>query len=122
MKHGPLILRKTLGKRQRVMNKRASLWQAMRILRTFAISDLLAVCELPGEKRMSVTSYCGLLHRAGYLNKLRTHRGQHETMFSLMRNSGPHPPAYIVQRRELFDPNTMLTHSLPRKGKRHVGK
>jgi hypothetical protein len=120
MTPGPIVHRNTLRKRQRCMSKRATLWAAMRMLRHFTIGDLLAVCDLDARKRMSVTSYCGQLRRAGFLRMAEPNRGQHQAGFVLARNSGPQPPAFITRKYAMYDANTEQTYPLKRTS--HAGK
>ncbi len=84
---------------------RGRLWYAMRVLRTFTASDLMAVAEI--EKRHSVLTFLSLLRRSGYLSATYGNRGRHElTSFRLVRNSGPKCPSTLRNGTVMWDHNT----------------
>lgn len=84
---------------------RARLWYAMRVLRGFTVSDLLAVAEI--DNRKTTASYLNTLVRAGFLTARRGNRGRREeTTFRLARNSGPQCPAVLRKGAAVWDFNT----------------
>ncbi|HZF97809.1 MAG TPA: hypothetical protein VEY92_06125 [Pseudoxanthomonas sp.] len=88
---------------------RARLWYAMRVLRSFTVSDLLAVADI--EKRRTASSFLNTLARAGFLNARRGNRGRREeTTFRLARNSGPQCPAVLRKGEAVWDFNTNTEH------------
>jgi hypothetical protein len=94
-------------------NKRAKLWDAMRMLPHFTAGDLLAVCELTS--RHSVLTFIGQLRRAGFAAvAFRGNEAVHEqAAFRLIRNTGPTAPALITRAGKpvgLFDLNTDQEH------------
>lgn len=88
---------------------RARLWYAMRVLRSFTVSDLLAVAEI--ENRRTTSSFLNTLARAGFLVARRGNRGRREeTSFRLARNSGPQCPAVLRKGAAVWDFNTNTEH------------
>lgn len=88
---------------------RARLWYAMRVLRSFTVSDLLAVVEI--ENRRTTSSFLNTLARAGFLVARRGNRGRREeTSFRLARNSGPQCPAVLRKGAAVWDFNTNTEH------------
>lgn len=99
----------TKGSRHRA----AKAWQAMRILRHFTADDLLAVCEFEKRQRQSLLTFLGYLRRAGYLRAHYGNPGRHEvTRYTLIRNSGPFPPAIVRNRTSVWDWNTETEYPL----------
>lgn len=94
-------------------HRRARLWQAMRILRTFTAFDLLAVAELDGNCKHSVLVFLSQLRRAGYLRAHYGNPGLHEpTRFVLVRDSGPYTPALVKRGAAIWDWNTETEYPL----------
>lgn len=90
---------------------RGKLWYAMRTLRSFRISELIAVAEAPN--RDSVQTFVGQLRRAGYIHPRHLNRGAHqETIFTLVRNSGPLCPAVMKRGTAVWDYNTETEYSI----------
>lgn len=88
---------------------RARLWYAMRVLRSFTVSELLAVTEI--ENRRTTSSFLNTLVRAGFLSARRGNRGRREeTTYRLARNSGPHCPALLRRGATVWDFNTHTEH------------
>ena len=79
----------------------AKLWTAARILTSFTASDLVAVAEY--DNKASAQAYLNKLRRAGYLRTQRSATG--ETVWTLIRNSGPKTPAIIRNRTAVWDYN-----------------
>ncbi len=91
------------GKRE---HKRARIWQAMRIMRSFTLADLVATCEYPQEHKRSIGVFVSALRRAGYLTVQRRNIGKHEApVFRLVRNSGPHCPSIVHRGATVLDHN-----------------
>ena len=107
-------MRYWLARRQAGMRGRAKLWEAMRILREFTASELMAVCELESRQRATVLTYVSQLRRAGFVRVARAgHQGRHEqNTFRIARNSGPLPPAIVRYGAAMYDPNTEQEYSL----------
>lgn len=109
----PYVLRKWTRKRQRVLNKRVKMWDAMRILRVFTAPDILAVCELTN--RRSALTFIGQLRRAGYVANVGGNVGLHEhRRYRLVRNTGPIAPSLIGRGRAIYDHNTDKEYPLER--------
>lgn len=83
-----------------------ALWRAMRLLRQFDATDLVASTALarPDIEVATARSYCQFLTRAGYLRCVRPARGEREATYSLVRNTGPVAP-FMRRVRVLVDPN-----------------
>ena len=96
-------------RRQQADSKRQPVWQAMRVLRDFTTADIAAVCEI--DKPDSVRSYCNFLVRAGFLRR-RGRGGWHPSRYTLVRNSGPEPPAMVRNGKSVWDPNTGTEYPL----------
>ena len=79
----------------------AKLWAAARILTSFTARDLVAVAEYPN--LTSAQAYLNKLRRAGYFRVMRPSGGQ--TVWTLIRNSGPATPAIIKNRSAEWDYN-----------------
>jgi hypothetical protein len=89
---------------------RGRVWYAMRTLRTFRLSELVAVAEAPS--RDSVQTFLSLLRRAGYIHPRHLNRGKHEeTVFTLVRNTGPLCPAVLNRGKAVWDYNTETEYS-----------
>lgn len=96
-----IALRNQATRTARGDHRCAKLWTAARILGCFTASDLVAVAEYPN--RASAQAYLNKLRHAGYF---RTHRGASgETVWTLIRNSGPQTPAIIRNRTAVWDYN-----------------
>lgn len=107
-------MRYWLRRRQAGMCGRTKLWEAMRILREFTVSELMAVCELEKKRRHAVLTYVSQLRRAGFVRIARAgNQGRQEQhTFRIARNSGPRPPAIVRYGAAMYDPNTELEYSL----------
>ena len=93
------------------VHRRQKLWQAMRILRGFSISDLMAVTEQ--SNRASVLTYLGQLRRAGFVRIQRGNGGRHEpSHFVLIRDSGPKAPGLLRNGAVVYDLNTETEYPL----------
>lgn len=93
------------------VHRRLKQWQAMRILRRFTVSDLLAVTEQTNKH--SLLTYLGQLRRAGFVRAHYGNRGRHEpTQFQLIRDSGPKPPALLKKGSVIYDLNTDTEYPL----------
>lgn len=96
-------LRQQKGSR---LGRRLRIWQAMRIMREFSTPDLAAACELGDNPRIAL-AYISALRRAGYLRTRQPQRGIHRpAIHTLVRNTGPHPPAIVHRGVTVWDPNT----------------
>jgi len=90
---------------------RHRMWQAMRIMREFATPELVAACELGGNG--SALAYISALRRAGFVRTRQPHRGRHQpAIHTLIRNSGPQPPAIVHSGATVWDPNTDTEYSI----------
>jgi len=88
-------------------------WRAMRILRNFTANELLAVCELEAKQRHSLLTFLSHLRRAGYLRVRYGNKGRHEeNHYTLIRDSGPLPPAIVNKRTAVWDWNTETEYPL----------
>lgn len=85
------------------MTAQEKIWKVIRGLNSeFTVDDVMVITE---EKRSTVSVYLSVLLRAGYLRKTgtrRTVRGGGQSLYRLIKNTGPKPP---MQRRCLYDPN-----------------
>lgn len=83
---------------------RDRIWQAMRILRSFTVADLVATAEAGRE---NARRYVVGLRNAGYVVMARPkrngHRGGH-ALYRLVRDTGPHAPRLQSDGRT-YDPN-----------------
>lgn len=94
-------------------HRRARLWYAIRTLRSFEVSDLLAVAEIEDEKRKSVLVFLSQLRRAGFVRAQYGNRGRHEaTRFRLVRDPGPLTPALVDRGAAMWDPNTWTKYDI----------
>lgn len=85
--------------------KRAKLWQAMRILRTFTTFELQAVTE--SEQRHAARTFVAQLLRAGFIAAPPGNRGSHAPLrYKLIRDTGPAAPWLIHCGAAMYDPNT----------------
>lgn len=84
------------------------LWFAMRILRRFTASELCAVAE--HVNKGSAQAYLNKLRHAGFLRAIEN-PGQ-ETVWVLIRNSGPQVPAIIRNRTAVWDYNTGTEYAI----------
>ncbi|WP_162407322.1 hypothetical protein [Pseudoxanthomonas jiangsuensis] len=95
----------SLLKREGDQGVQARLWYAMRVLRSFTPSELMAVAEV--ESRRNTRNYCQRLARAGFLAAIPAPRRlQQETTFRLVRNTGPKCPGVLLARGVVWDHNT----------------
>lgn len=83
-------------------------WQAMRIMRTFTVTEVMAACEYEGSCR-SVHAYLSVLRRTGYVT--RTPEAA-PYQYRLIRDSGPHCPSVIHRGKVVFDHNTDTEYPL----------
>jgi hypothetical protein len=94
-------------------HRRVRLWYAIRTLRSFTISDLLAVAEIEDGKRHSVLTFVSQLRRAGFLRVQYGNKGRHEpAYFRLIRDPGPLTPAIVHHGTAIWDPNTRTTYDI----------
>ncbi len=88
---------------------RARLWRAMRIVRKGSVSEIVRLVLRDGEQAKSVhattTDYLRALALAGYLIDLRR-PGEMEGRYSLIRDTGPLPPARKAGTKVVVDRNT----------------
>ena len=84
----------------------------MRRLRSFDWHELAAVASTPEcpVAPGSARRYVGLLHRAGYLTKVRAARPGRRARWKLRLNTGPRAPRMV---RVVHDPNTGHIHIGP---------
>lgn len=81
------------------------LWYSIRVLRTFTVSDLIAVAEV-GNRR-TTCAYLNTLRRAGFLTVRRCNPGHgDESTWRLVRNTGPQCPAILRRGAAVWDFNT----------------
>lgn len=85
-------------------DSRTRCWTAMRILKTFSISDVVICTEL---SIGCVRSYVANLVKAGFLKTSGPKNNRH---YKLVRNSGPLAPCLI--KNCLFDLNTEISYPL----------
>ncbi len=85
-------------------HKRGALWQALRILREFTCTELLAVTEQTNLQ--SARTYIGQLAKAGYILRINSPSGKLPRRYRLVRNTGPLAPHLMKDRTVFFDPNT----------------
>jgi hypothetical protein len=92
-------------------HQRARLWYAIRTLRSFTVSELLAVAEVDDARRKSVLAFLSQLRRVGFLRAQYGNRGRHEaTHFRLIRDPGPLTPAVVDRGTAVWDPNSWTRH------------
>nr|WP_295832888.1 hypothetical protein [uncultured Azospirillum sp.] len=88
---------------------RARLWRAMRITRKGSVAEIVRLVLRDDERadsvRSTAASYLRVLAKAGYLIDLRRPGGV-EARYSLIRDTGPLPPAYKAGTRVVRDRNT----------------
>jgi len=77
------------------------MWQSMRIMRFFTISDIAQTAEVSVEY---ATVFVNALRRAGYLKRQVGSTGCYAS-HQLLKNTGPHAPRYWSQKRQVFDVN-----------------
>lgn len=83
-----------------VHQQRAKIWQAMRILRRFLISDLASTSEVP---RKHAAVYLHRLRRAEYVREVQPRSRAAEAVYQLVRNTGPLAPR--LGKHGITDPN-----------------
>lgn len=84
------MARKLRGCRQ---TDEGAIWQVMRMLKTFTVSDIvMAIADSREISRSKIQSYCTMLTRTEYLRALRKARGGSDARYRLIRDSGPLPP------------------------------
>jgi len=85
-----------------------NMWRTIRILAEFTPRDIAAhaTTDTVRVSEASARSYCGLLHRTGFLRVVYPSRPKkNPAVYRLIRNSGPKAP--MIQRvKRVFDPNT----------------
>ena len=88
------------------------LWNAMRKLKSFDWHELAAVASTPECPVAPGTAqrYVGLLHRAGYLQKVQPARAGRRARWKLRLDTGPRAPRVV---RAVHDPNTGHIHFGP---------
>jgi hypothetical protein len=83
---------------------RWTMWQCMRVLRTFTLPQLQAVTECGGH---NVKRYVRCLEQVGYVRRVRERKrgaaGSH-TVFALIEDTGPAAPRGQTDGK-LYDPN-----------------
>jgi hypothetical protein len=81
------------------------MWQAMRVMRRFTWRDLAAVSEC-GES--SARKYIRELRRAEYIRPttITNYRPLSDTVYILIRNTGPQAPKLRKRTNIAWDPNT----------------
>lgn len=77
------------------------MWQAMRIMRFFTVSDIAQTSEVSAEY---ATMFISVLRRAGYIKRQAGESGLF-ARHQLLRNSGPHAPRHWSSERKVFDVN-----------------
>lgn len=85
----------------------AAFWTAMRILRRFDPTDVIASISAAraGLELHDARAYCQLLMRAGYLRCIAPAKpGKREACYQLVKNTGPMAP-HPRRLRVLIDPN-----------------
>jgi hypothetical protein len=91
--------------------KRAKVWSAMRILRSFSLGDLVAVCEVTSAGQLRCLLW--QLKRAGYLSLQHKKPGSPiPGTYRLIRDTGPLCPMTLKSRRAVFDPNEQKEYAL----------
>lgn len=87
------------------------LWYSIRVLRTFTVSDLLAVAEI--SNRRTACAYLNTLRRAGFLAVRHGSAGSlEESTWRLVRNTGPQCPAILRRGAAIWDFNTCTEYPL----------
>lgn len=90
---------------------RSRMWQAMRVLRSFTVADLMATAEV-GDS--AAAKYVRYLARAGYLRcvvaKANGRTGGH-AQYRLVKDTGPFAPR--VGKQAVRDPNLAPTAPVP---------
>jgi len=114
---GPIGPHTGVRKPNRNSTLRKRLWNAMRVLGKFTISDLVSNAARGEEKDAynNARRYVRGLDRAGYFRNLRGVKGNSLTSnnlkrFALIRNSGPEAPMLRPSKSEVYDPNTGEAH------------
>lgn len=99
---------RTTGSRNRVYIRqpraRDRAWQSIRIMRCFALPDLVATAEI-GED--NAKKFVRGLERAGYLKRVQEKRNGHKgghVVYRLVRDTGPHTPRLQTDGRT-YDTN-----------------
>lgn len=102
------VLAVEAGAQPRARSGQENLWTAMRRLRAFTPTDLVAhaATETVKVTLQRAQAYCSSLLAAGYLRAERKAQpGKREAVYRLIRNTGPRPP--MEKRvRAVIDENT----------------
>ncbi len=77
------------------------MWQSMRIMRVFTISDIAQTAEVTTAYAMT---FINTLRRAGYIKRQAGDSGVFAT-HQLLRNSGVHAPRHWTMEGKVFDVN-----------------
>ncbi|MEG2004576.1 MAG: hypothetical protein RR014_00940 [Bilophila sp.] len=87
-------------------NGQSRMWQAMKILKTFSVRDLVVHASLPDAPIVEASArlYCTWLVLGKYL-KVYTGDENDVTRYRYIRNTGSKAPQ-ILRVKQLFDPNT----------------
>ena len=88
----------------------ARLWYAMRVLRSFTASDLMAVAE--AESRRTTRAFCLNLVKAGFLVAIPRANTRDPATYRLTRNSGPQCPAVLRKQGVVWDFNTSTEYPI----------
>lgn len=84
---------------------RSRMWQSMRVMRRFSVRDLIAVAEASDSH---VRRYVRELRRAGYVRPVHitNFTALNDTIYLLIRNTGPQAPRIRRHSNVVWDPNT----------------
>lgn len=96
----------------RIPRAREMIWQALRIMRKATTSALIAVSERP---KKSVQRELRDLERTGYIRVENPDAGYRDRVHSIIRDTGPKPPLFLMRGREAIgamDRNTRETFGL----------
>ncbi len=77
------------------------MWQSMRIMRVFTVSDIAQTAEVTTDYAMM---FVNILRRAGYIKRQANDTGVFAT-HQLLRNSGVHAPRHWTKEDKVFDIN-----------------
>jgi hypothetical protein len=90
--------------------QRARVWQAMRVLRSFTIGDLAAVCEIENPGTLRYLLY--VLKAAGYLSLQYRTGSTRQGTYRLTRDTGRLCPMPMKARSVVWDPNEMKEYRI----------
>lgn len=89
-----------------------NMWRTMRMMPQFSPRDIAAHASTDAIQvtELTASSYCGMLHRTGFLRVIRASiPKRRQAVYRLIRNTGPKPPQ-IQRVKQVFDPNTGQVH------------